>query len=81
MIFEQFAMERKTSTGESKSRLNETPMWDIGELPVLPLEFGESPKLSFSEHLRFCDEMLRFNQRMGLNNQPGNLPSSEEFVM
>ena len=74
-------MERKTSTGESSSQLNEAPVWDIGELPILPPEFGEAPRLSFWEHLRFCDEMLRFNGRMGIKVQPGATPVSEEFVM
>jgi hypothetical protein len=74
-------MERRTSTSESSSQLNETPAWDIGELPILPPEFGEPPKLNFAEHLRFCDDMLRFNRRYGLKVQPGATPVSEEFVM
>lgn len=74
-------MERKTSTDELNLQLNEVPIWDIGELPVLPPEFGEPPRLMFMEYLRFCDEMLRFNQRMGLNNQSRTAPSPIEFVM
>jgi len=73
-------MERKTSTAESNLQLNESSVWDL-ELPVLPPEFGEAPRLSFSEHLRFCDEMLRFNRRYGLSVQPGGTPVSEEFVL
>ena len=52
------------------------------ELPVLPPEFGEPPRLSFHEHLRFCGE-YRDRPRLVpptpyLEQAP---PVSEEFVL
>jgi hypothetical protein len=74
-------MERKTCTDGSNLELRETPVWDIGELPVDPTFRSTARKLSFSEYLEFCDEMLRFNNRMGIKQRSDVTPVSEEFVM
>jgi hypothetical protein len=77
-------MEPRTSTGESSSQLNDRP-WSSSDfdldLPIDPDFRSEPPKLDFLQHLRFCDEILAFNHRIGRKKSTRATPASEEFVL